>query len=89
MDRLPAEERIEALKKWRGPGQMDQLTSKYADHSAVESERIPIYDPSAVFAAMSATACAVEKGNLPVCETALDSDFSETKASGMTGPSKD
>lgn len=89
LDRLPAEERIEALKKWRGPGQMDQLTSKYADHSAVESERIPIYDPSAVFAAMSATACAVEKGNLPVCETALDSDFSETKASGMAGPSKD
>lgn len=89
LDRLPAEERIEALKKWRGPGQMDQLTSKYADHSAVESEKIPIYDPSAVFAAMSATACAVEKGNLPVCETALDSDFSETKASGMAGPSKD
>lgn len=89
LDRLPAEERIEALKKWRGPGQMDQLTSKYADHSAVESEKIPIYDPSAVFAAMSATACAVEKGNLAVCETALDSDFSETKASGMAGPSKD
>lgn len=89
LDRLPAEERIEALKKWRGTGQMDQLTSKYADHSAVESERIPIYDPSAVFAVMSATACAVEKGNLPVCETALDSDFSETKASGMAGPSKD
>lgn len=89
LDRLPAEERIEALKKWRGPGQMDQLMSKYADHSAVESEKIPIYDPSAVFAAMSATACAVEKGNLPVCETALDSDFSETKASGMAGPSKD
>ncbi|DAA28702.1 TPA: ATPase, class V, type 10D [Bos taurus] len=54
LDRLPAEERIEALKKWRGTGQMDQLTSKYADHSAVESERIPIYDPSAVFAVMSA-----------------------------------
>ncbi|XP_055444454.1 phospholipid-transporting ATPase VD isoform X1 [Bubalus kerabau] len=89
LDRLPAEERIEALKKWRGTGQMDQLTSKYADHSAVESERIPIYDPSAVFAVMSATPCAVEKGNLPVCETALDSDFSETKASGMAGPSKD
>lgn len=89
LDRLPAEERIEALKKWRGPGQMDQLTSKYADHSAVESEKIPIYDPSAVFAAMSATACAVEKGNLAICETALDSDFSETKASGMAGPSKD
>ncbi|XP_055290605.1 phospholipid-transporting ATPase VD isoform X2 [Moschus berezovskii] len=89
LDRLPAEERIEALKKWRGTGQTDQLTSKYADHSAVESERIPIYDPSAVFAVMSATACAVEKGDLPVCETALDSDFSETKASGIAGPSKD
>ncbi|XP_043294275.1 phospholipid-transporting ATPase VD isoform X1 [Cervus canadensis] len=89
LDRLPAEERTEALKKWRGTGQMDQLTSKYADHSAVESERIPVYDPSAVFAVMSATACAVEKGTLPVCETALDSDFSETKASGMAGPSKD
>uniref|UniRef100_A0A8C6MMR3 Phospholipid-transporting ATPase n=1 Tax=Moschus moschiferus TaxID=68415 RepID=A0A8C6MMR3_MOSMO len=83
LDRLPAEERIEALKKWRGTGQTDQLTSKYADHSAVESERIPIYDPSTVFAVMSATACAVEKGDLPVCETALDSDFSETKASGI------
>lgn len=89
MDRLPAEERTEALKKWRGTGQMDQLASQYADHSAVESERMPICEPSAVFAVMSAAACAVEKGNLPVCETALDSDFSETEASGMAGPSKD
>ncbi|KAB0368247.1 hypothetical protein FD755_020013 [Muntiacus reevesi] len=89
LDRLPAEERTEALKKWRGPGQMGQLASKHADHSAVESERISVSDPSAVFAVMSATACAVEKGTLPVCETALGSDFSETKASGMAGPSKD
>lgn len=89
MDRLPAEERTEALKRWRGAGQMDQLTSKCADHSAVAAERIPTYEPSAVFAVMSATACAVEKGNLPECETALDSDFSETKASGVAGPSKD
>lgn len=41
------------------------------------SQKIPIYDPSAVFV-ISATACAVEKGNLAICETALDSDFSET-----------
>nr|XP_058923242.1 phospholipid-transporting ATPase VD isoform X2 [Kogia breviceps] len=88
-DRLPAEERTEALKKWKGAGKMDQLTSKYSDHSAVKSERIPISDPSAVFAVMSATPCAVEQGNLSVCETALDSDYSENKASGMAGPSKD
>lgn len=68
---------------------MDQLTSKYSDHSTVKSERIPISDPSAVFAVMSATSCAVEQGNLSVCETALDSDYSENKASGMAGPSKD
>ncbi|XP_061048221.1 phospholipid-transporting ATPase VD isoform X3 [Eubalaena glacialis] len=88
-DRLPAEERTEALKKWKGAGKMDQLTSKYSDHSAVKSERIPISDPSAVFAVMSATSCAAEQGNLSVCETALDSDYSENKASGMAGPSKD
>ncbi|KAJ8795344.1 hypothetical protein J1605_018359 [Eschrichtius robustus] len=88
-DRLPAEERTEALKKWKEAGKMDQLTSKYSDHSAVKSERIPISDPSAVFAVMSATSCAVEQGNLSVCETALDSDYSENKASGMAGPSKD
>ncbi|XP_059966325.1 phospholipid-transporting ATPase VD [Mesoplodon densirostris] len=88
-DRLPAEERTEALKKWKGAGKMDQLTSKYSDHSAVKSERVPISDPSAVFAVMSATSCAVEQGNLSVCETALDSDYSENKASGMAGPSKD
>ncbi|XP_026958839.1 LOW QUALITY PROTEIN: phospholipid-transporting ATPase VD [Sagmatias obliquidens] len=89
-DRLPAEDRTEALKKWKGAGKMDQLTdSKYSDHSTVRSERIPISDPSAVFAVMSATSCAVEQGNLSVCETALDSDYSENKASGMAGPSKD
>ncbi|XP_057581810.1 phospholipid-transporting ATPase VD isoform X2 [Hippopotamus amphibius kiboko] len=76
-DRLPAKERTEALKKWREAGKMDQLTSKYSDHSVVKSERITISDPSAVFAVRLATSCAIEQGNLTVCETALDSDYSE------------
>ncbi|KAM9086504.1 phospholipid-transporting ATPase VD isoform 2-T3 [Megaptera novaeangliae] len=37
-DRLPAEERTEALKKWKEAGKMDQLTSKYSDHSACSPE---------------------------------------------------
>lgn len=81
-------ERTEALKKWRGARKMTQVTSKYADYSADKSERRPMSGPSAVFAMMPATSCAVEQRNLSLCETALDSDYSETKASGMAEPSK-
>ncbi|KAM8801354.1 phospholipid-transporting ATPase VD [Rhynchonycteris naso] len=87
-DRLTPEERIEALKTWRGAGKMGQVTSKYADHSATKSERRSMCGPSVVFAMVSATSCAVEPGNLAVCETVLDSDCSETKNPGMTGHSK-
>ncbi|XP_066240849.1 phospholipid-transporting ATPase VD [Saccopteryx leptura] len=86
-DRLTPEERTEALKKWRGAGKMGQVTSKYADHSAAKSERRSVCGPSVVFAMVSATSCAVEQGNLAVCETVLDSDYSETKTSGMAGHS--
>lgn len=86
-DRLTPEERIEALKKWREAGKMGQVTSKYAEHSTAKSERRPMSSPSDVFAMMSATSCAVEQGNVTLCETVLDSDYSETKTSGMTGPS--
>ncbi|XP_036083856.1 probable phospholipid-transporting ATPase VD isoform X4 [Rousettus aegyptiacus] len=86
-DRLTPEERIEALKKWREAGKMGQVTSKYAEHSTAKSERRPMSGPSDVFAMMSATSCAVEQGNVTLCETVLDSDYSETKTSGMTGPS--
>ncbi|XP_066135901.1 phospholipid-transporting ATPase VD [Saccopteryx bilineata] len=86
-DRLTPEERTEALKKWRGAGKMGQVTSKYADHSAAKSERRSVCGPSVVFAMVSATSCAVEQGNLTVCETVLDSDYSETKTSGMAGHS--
>lgn len=88
-DRLTAEERKEALKKWRGAGKMDPVTSKCADYSAAKSERIPISDPPAVFTVMSSTSCVFEHGNLVVCETAIDSDSSKTKVSGMAGPSND
>lgn len=67
---------------------MTQVTSKYADYSADKSERRPMSGPSAVLAMMPATSCAVERRNVCLCETALDSDYSETKASGMAGPSK-
>ncbi|XP_074180740.1 phospholipid-transporting ATPase VD isoform X1 [Rhinolophus sinicus] len=87
-DRLTSEERIEALKKWRGTGRMGQETTKYADHSAAKSERRPMSGSSNVFAMMSATSCAVEQGDLPVCETALDSGYSEAKASEIAGPSQ-
>ncbi|XP_019521312.1 PREDICTED: probable phospholipid-transporting ATPase VD isoform X2 [Hipposideros armiger] len=80
-DRLTSEERIEALKKWRGTGRMGQVTTKCADHSAAKSARRPMSGPSDVFAMMSATSCAVEQGNLTICETVLDSDYSETKTS--------
>lgn len=80
-DRLTSEERIEALKKWRGTGRMGQVTTKCADHSAAKSARRPMSGPSDVFAMMSASSCAVEQGNLTICETVLDSDYSETKTS--------
>ncbi|XP_036854505.2 phospholipid-transporting ATPase VD isoform X4 [Manis javanica] len=88
LDRLMPKERTEALKKWRGARKMTQVTSKYGDYSADKSERRPMSGPSAVFAMMPATSCAVEQRNLSLCETALDSDYSETKASGMAEPSK-
>lgn len=86
-DRLTSEERIEALKKWRGTGRIGQETTKYADHSAAKSERRPMSGSSDVFAMTSATSCAVEQGDLPICETVLDSDYPEAKTSGIAGPS--
>ncbi|XP_017395816.1 probable phospholipid-transporting ATPase VD isoform X2 [Cebus imitator] len=87
-DRLTAEERTEALKKWRGAGKMNQVTSKNANQSAGKSGRRPMPDSSAVFVMKSATSCAIEQGNLPLCETALDQGCCETKAFEMAGPSK-
>ncbi|XP_026364620.2 phospholipid-transporting ATPase VD isoform X1 [Ursus arctos] len=86
-DRLTPEERTEALKKWRGAGTMSRGPPKFAYHSAAESEKTAMSGPPAAFAMMSAPSCAVEQGSLSVRETALDSDFCETKASGMAGPS--
>ncbi|XP_020014020.2 phospholipid-transporting ATPase VD isoform X2 [Castor canadensis] len=85
-DRLTPEERTVVLKKWRGAGKMHQVTSKCADQSAVQSGRRSMSSPSAALAMKSATSCAVEQGNVLLCETALD--HSETEASKMTGPSK-
>ncbi|XP_062963890.1 phospholipid-transporting ATPase VD isoform X2 [Cynocephalus volans] len=76
-DRLTPEERTEALKKWRGSGKMNQATSKYADRSAGKSGRRPMSGPSAVFAMKSITSCAVQQGNLSVCETALDLGYAK------------
>nr|XP_039324022.1 probable phospholipid-transporting ATPase VD isoform X3 [Saimiri boliviensis boliviensis] len=87
-DRLTPDERTEALKKWRGAGKMNQVTSKNANQSAGKSGRRPMPDSSAVFAMKSATSCAIEQGNLSLCETALDQGCSETKAFEMAGPSK-
>ncbi|XP_035149640.3 phospholipid-transporting ATPase VD isoform X2 [Callithrix jacchus] len=87
-DRLTPEERTEALKKWRGAGKMNQVTSKNANQSAGKSGRRPMPESSAVFAMKSATSCAFEQGNLSLCETALDQGCSETKAFEMAGPSK-
>ncbi|XP_045671865.1 phospholipid-transporting ATPase VD isoform X2 [Ursus americanus] len=86
-DRLTPEERTEALKKWRGAGTMSRGPPEFADHSAAESEKTAMSGPPAAFAMMSAPSCAVEQGSLSVRETALDSDFCETKVSGMAGPS--
>ncbi|XP_050647547.1 phospholipid-transporting ATPase VD isoform X3 [Macaca thibetana thibetana] len=88
-DRLTPEERTEALKKWRGAGKMNQVTSNYANQSADKSGRRPKPGPSTVFAMKSATSCAIEQGNLSLCETALDQGYSETKAFEMARPCKD
>ncbi|XP_017728134.1 PREDICTED: probable phospholipid-transporting ATPase VD isoform X2 [Rhinopithecus bieti] len=88
-DRLTPEERTEALKKWRGAGKMNQETSNYANQSADKSGRKPMPGPSAVFAMKSATSCAIEQGNLSLCETALDHGYSETQAFEMAGRCKD
>ncbi|XP_004681541.1 PREDICTED: probable phospholipid-transporting ATPase VD [Condylura cristata] len=88
-DRLSPEERIKALKKWKGAGKMGQTTPKCADLSAAKSERRPMSDSSGVFAMMSRPSGADEQGNLSIPESALDLDYSKTNASGMAGPSKD
>ncbi|XP_037020634.2 phospholipid-transporting ATPase VD isoform X1 [Artibeus jamaicensis] len=87
LDRLTPEERAEAFKKWRGAGKVGQVTSTCADHSAAKSERRPMCGP-ALIGMMSASSCAAEQGSSCVCETALDSDYSETKTSGMAKPSE-
>ncbi|XP_047422990.1 phospholipid-transporting ATPase VD [Sciurus carolinensis] len=87
-DRLTPEERIEALKKWRRTGKMNEVTSKYADQSAATSGRRPTSEPSVTFAMKSATSCAVEQGNIRICETAVDIGYSETETSEMTELSK-
>uniref|UniRef100_A0A2K6EQ90 Phospholipid-transporting ATPase n=1 Tax=Propithecus coquereli TaxID=379532 RepID=A0A2K6EQ90_PROCO len=71
-DRLTPEERTEALKKWKGAGKMDRVTSKLAEQAADKSGRTPMSGLPAVFAMKAATSCAVERGNVSVCETALD-----------------
>ncbi|XP_045853733.1 phospholipid-transporting ATPase VD [Meles meles] len=88
LDRLTPEERTEALKKWRGAGTLGCAPSQCADHSAAKSEKSATSGLSAALAMMSAPSCAVEQGSLSVHETALDSDFCETKASGIVGPSE-
>ncbi|XP_015337566.1 phospholipid-transporting ATPase VD isoform X2 [Marmota marmota marmota] len=87
-DRLTPEERTEALKKWRRTGKMKEVTSKYADQSAAISGRRPTSDPPVTFSMKSATSCAVEQGNISICETAVDRGYTETEASEMTGLSK-
>lgn len=66
---------------------MSRGPPEFADHSAAESEKTAMSGPPAAFVMMSAPSCAVEQGSLSVRETALDSDFCETKVSGMAGPS--
>ncbi|XP_010638496.1 probable phospholipid-transporting ATPase VD isoform X2 [Fukomys damarensis] len=85
LDRLTPEERAEALKKWRGAGKKNQVTSKYVDQSTGKSGRRPVSGPSA-HAMKSATSCAAEQGDLPLCETALDLGFSAPEASDMMDP---
>ncbi|XP_054996469.1 phospholipid-transporting ATPase VD [Sorex araneus] len=76
LDRLTPEARSEAIKKWRGVGNVGAVTSTHADQPRVTSELKPMTESPATFAMMSATACATEKGNIPVCETALNRDCS-------------
>lgn len=82
-DRLPPEERAEALKKWRGTTKVNHVASKYTSQSAAKSGR-PRPGSSALLAEKSATVCTVEQS---VRETVLDPGYSEPGASKMTGPS--
>ncbi|XP_012918145.1 phospholipid-transporting ATPase VD isoform X1 [Mustela putorius furo] len=88
LDRLTPEERTEALKKWRRAGMLGRAPSQCADHSAAKSEERATSGLSAPLAMMSAPSCAVEQGSFSVHETPLDSDFCETKTSGMVGTSE-
>ncbi|XP_059018062.1 phospholipid-transporting ATPase VD isoform X2 [Mustela lutreola] len=88
LDRLTPEERTEALKKWRRAGTLGRAPSQCADHSAAKSEERATSGLSAPLAMMSAPSCAVEQGSFSVHETPLDSDFCETKTSGMVGTSE-
>lgn len=87
-DRLTPEERTKALKKWGEAGKVGRVTPKCAEHSDAKAEKRATSGPAAVFAMMSASSRPVEQGDLAVHETALDSDYCETKASGMAGPPK-
>ncbi|XP_031198460.1 probable phospholipid-transporting ATPase VD isoform X2 [Mastomys coucha] len=82
-DRLPPEERAEALKRWRGTAKVNHGASTCASQSAAKSGR-PTPGSSAVLAMKSATVCTVEQST---CETVLDLYYSEPGASKMTGPS--
>lgn len=88
LDRLTAEERMDALKKWRGAGTAGRAPWKYAEHPAAKSERRGPSGPPTALTVASAPTRAVEQGSSSVRETALDSDFSETKASGRARPSE-
>ncbi|XP_034860930.1 probable phospholipid-transporting ATPase VD isoform X2 [Mirounga leonina] len=88
LDRLTAEERTDALKKWRGAGTAARAPCKYAERPAAESERRGPSGPPTALTVASAPSRAVEQGSASVCETALDSDCSETKASGTARPSE-
>uniref|UniRef100_H0XQE0 Phospholipid-transporting ATPase n=2 Tax=Otolemur garnettii TaxID=30611 RepID=H0XQE0_OTOGA len=80
LDRLTPEERTEALKKWRGAGKMDPVTSTSAEQSAGKSGGRPMPGTLADFAMNPASSCAFEQGNISVCETALDQGCCETEA---------
>lgn len=86
LDRLTPEERAEALKKWRGAGKKNQVTSKCADQSTGKSGRRPVAGHSAALAVKSGTSCAAEQGDVPLCETALDSGYSAAEASDGIEP---
>ncbi|XP_029400877.1 probable phospholipid-transporting ATPase VD [Mus pahari] len=82
-DRLPPEERAEALKRWRGTAKINHVASQHASQSAAKSGR-PTPGSSAVLAMKTATVRTVEQST---CETALDHGCSEPGASRTTGPS--